>query len=51
MIFPVQLLLDIKNQCLIFQIPLQKGKYILIYGIFSGSFLDNFKWLFFIKLW
>ena len=30
---------------------LQIYQVILIYGIFSGSFLDNLEWLFFIKLW
>ena len=30
---------------------LSKIKVILIYGIFSGSFLDNLEWPFFTKLW
>ena len=34
-------MLSIKNQFLIFEIPLQIYQVILIYEIFLGSFLDN----------
>ena len=34
-----------------FQIPLQINQVILINEIFSGSYLDNLEWFFFIKLW
>ena len=46
MIFSVQLSLFIKNQFLIFQVPLQIYRAILIYGTFLGWFLDNLESLF-----
>ena len=34
-----------------FWFPSETYQIILIYGIFSGLFLDNLEWLFYIKLW
>ena len=44
--FTSSLSLSIKNQFLIFYIPLQIYQVIINYGIFSGSFLDNLEKLF-----
>ena len=46
--FTSQLFLSIKNKVLLFWIPLQIYQVSLIYGMFSGSFLDNLEWLFFL---
>ena len=40
-----------KVSFLFFWFPSQTYQVVLIHGIFSGSFLHNLEWLFFIKLW